>query len=51
MSTSPSRGSVADNDVYTALAVVSFLFLLAATIYVGYKAFTLFGGLIPPAGA
>jgi hypothetical protein len=41
----------AENDVYTALVVVSFLFVLAATIYVGFRAQTLFGTLIPPGGA
>jgi hypothetical protein len=43
------RGS-ADNDVYTTLMVVAFLFVLIATIFVGYKAMTLFGGLMPPPG-
>ena len=38
-------------DIYTALLLVSFLFLLAATIYVAYRSVTLFGGLLPPGGA
>ena len=41
----------ADNDVYTALIVVTFLFVLTATIYVGYRAQTLFGTLLPPGGS
>ena len=43
-----SRG--AENDIYTALSCVAFLFLLVATIYVSYRALTLFGGLLPPGG-
>ncbi len=41
----------AENDIYTALLCVAFLFLLVATIYVAYRAQTLFGGLLPPGGA
>lgn len=41
----------AENDIYTALIVVAFLFILTATIYVGFRAVTLFGGLIPPPGS
>lgn len=41
----------ADNDVYTALAAIAFLFVLVATIYVGYRAMTLFGTLLPPGGS
>ena len=44
------RGS-SENDIYTVLVVVGFLFVLAATIYVGYRAQTLFGTLVPPGGA
>ncbi len=44
------RGS-AENDIYTALIVVAFLFVLTATIYVGFCAQTLFGTLLPPAGS
>ncbi|MBU0637492.1 MAG: hypothetical protein KKB50_01400 [Planctomycetes bacterium] len=40
----------ADNDIYTALMVVAFLFVLVATVYVGYRATTLFGSLLPPGG-
>ncbi len=47
----PGRtGPRAENDVYTALLVVAFLFALAATILVIYKAQVLFGWLLPPAG-
>jgi hypothetical protein len=42
--------AAAESDVYTALLCVAFLALLAATIYVGYRAMTLFGGLLPPGG-
>jgi len=41
----------AENDVYTALIVVAFLFVLTATIYVGYRAQTLFDTLLPPGGS
>jgi hypothetical protein len=41
----------ADSDVYTVLLLVAFLSLLLATIYVGYRAVSLFGGLLPPGGA
>ncbi|MCK4341291.1 MAG: hypothetical protein KAY37_06160 [Phycisphaerae bacterium] len=53
LSPGPGRSSrpSADSDVYTALLCVAFLFLLVATIYVGYRAQTLFGGLLPPGGA
>ena len=49
----PTRGTGprAENDVYTALMVVAFLFVLAATVYVGYRAVTLFGSLWPPPGS
>jgi hypothetical protein len=40
-----------ETDVYTALLLVAFLFLLTATIYVAYRSVTLFGGLLPPGGA
>lgn len=41
----------AEDDVYTALIIVAFLFVLTATIYVGYRAQTLFGTLLPPGGS
>lgn len=52
MAGSPIRGSAApaDNDVYTALMLVSFLFTLTATIYIAYRAISLFGSLFPPPG-
>lgn len=40
-----------DSDIYTVLLLVSFLFLLVATIYVAYRAVSMFGGLLPPGGA
>jgi hypothetical protein len=46
----PSR-TPATSDIYTALLMVAFLFLLAATIYVGYQAVTMLGGILPPPGA
>jgi hypothetical protein len=45
-----SRAS-GENDVYTALILVAFLFVLTATIYVGYRAQMLFGTLLPPGGS
>ena len=54
-STSPagarSSGAQAENDIYTALIFIAFLFVLIATIYVAFKATTLFGSLIPPGGS
>ena len=47
---SVSRPS-AENDVYTAMIAVAFLFVLVATIYVGYRAMNLFGSLLPPPGS
>jgi hypothetical protein len=41
----------ADNDVYSALMLVAFLCMLAATVYVGYRASLLFGTLLPPRGS
>jgi hypothetical protein len=50
--TKPARisGPSADSDVYTVLLLVALLSLLSATIYVGYQAVRLFGGLLPPGG-
>lgn len=41
----------AENDIYTVLILVAFLCVLIATIYVGYKAQTYFGTLLPPGGS
>lgn len=49
--TNPSRGGPAENDIYTVLMVISFLTVLIATIYVGYRAQTLFGSVFPPPGS
>jgi len=51
-STGPGRSARMNNesDVYTVLACVAFLFLVAATIYVGFRAQTMLGGLLPPGG-
>ena len=48
---SPQRAASGENDIFTALAFVAFLFVLAATSYVGYKVQTLFGTLLPPPGS
>lgn len=50
---SPGPGSVrpGESDVYTVLIFVAFLFVLTATIFVGYRAQTLFGALLPPGGS
>ena len=40
-----------ENDIYTVLMLVAFLFVLTATIYVGFKAQLLFGTLLPPGGS
>jgi hypothetical protein len=47
-----SRGARpdADSDVYTVLMLIAFLFVLTATIYVGYRAVELFGTILPPPG-
>ena len=53
-STGSARSTVrprADSDVYTALMLVAFLFVLVATIYVGYRAVTLFGNVLPMPGS
>ncbi len=42
---------VVDNDIYTVLLLIAFLFLLGGTIFVAYRAVTMFGGLLPPGGA
>lgn len=52
-STGPGRGGVrpqAENDIYTALMAVAFLFVLVATLYVAVRAVSLFGTLLPPPG-
>lgn len=46
-----SSRTAADNNVYTALSLISFLMVLVATIYVGFRAQTLFGTLLPPGGS
>jgi hypothetical protein len=51
LSTGPRTVRPADNDIYTLLLIISALFLVVAAIYVGYRAVTMFGGLLPPAGA
>ncbi len=40
-----------EHDIYTALLMVAFVALLLATIYVSYRAVTMFGGLLPPGGS
>ncbi len=40
----------AENDIYTALLCVAFLFLLVAAIYIVFRAVTLFGTVLPPGG-
>ncbi len=40
----------AESDIYTALLLIAFLCLLSATVYVGYRAVTMLGGLLPPGG-
>lgn len=49
----PTRSSrpSADSDVYTVLLLIALIALLAATIYVAYRAQTMFGGVLPPGGA
>ena len=53
MSPGPSRGtqSKAENDVYTVLVLIAFLFVLVATLYVGFRAVDLFGTILPPPGS
>ena len=46
-----SSRPAAENDIYTALVVVAFLFVLVATIYVAARAQSLFGSLVPPGGS
>lgn len=46
-----SSRTAADNNVYTALSLISFLMVLVAIIYVGFRAQTLFGTLLPPGGS
>jgi len=41
----------AENDIYTAVMAVAFLFVLTATLYVGFRAMSLFGSLLPPPGS
>jgi hypothetical protein len=53
-SSGPGRGaarSAAENDVYTVLMAVAFLFALVALVYVGYRAISLFGSVLPPPGS
>lgn len=52
MSTMPGgRGRVrAENDVFTALLLISTLVALGATVYIGYRAMSLFDTVLPPGG-
>lgn len=49
----PGRGArpAPENDIYTALMVVAFLFVLAAAVYLGYRAEQLLGTLLPAGGS
>lgn len=47
----PSGSRAGESDVYTVLMMVAFLFVLTATVFVGYRAQTLFGTLLPPGGS
>ena len=49
--TARSSGLRAENDIYTVLMLISFLFVLCATVYVAVKATTLFGRLLPAGGS
>ena len=49
--TARSSGLRAENDIYTVLMLISFLFVLCATVYVAFKATTLFGSLVPAGGS
>ncbi len=40
----------AENDIYTALMVVGFFFSLAGLIFIAFRAYSLFGTLVPPPG-
>ncbi|TWT44009.1 hypothetical protein RAS1_04130 [Phycisphaerae bacterium RAS1] len=53
LSTGPSRPRPADaeNDIYTALMAIAFLFTLSSTIYVAVRSLTLFGTILPPGGS
>lgn len=52
MMTTPGAGrQTGDNDIYTVLMLIAFLTVLLATIYVAYRAQTLFGTLIPFGGS
>lgn len=52
MATTPRAAAPrAENDIYTMLSLISFVFLLVATVYVCYRATTLFGSLLPPPGS
>jgi hypothetical protein len=44
-------GVRAENDIYTVLMCIAFLFMLVATIFVGYRVVTLFGSVLPPGGS
>jgi hypothetical protein len=50
MAMMPGPSRPADNDIYTALVFAAFLCLLGATIYVGWRAVTQLGTLLPPPG-
>jgi hypothetical protein len=53
MAGSPLGGAprASDNDIYSVLALVATLFVLTATIYIGYKSMALCGTLIPAGGS
>lgn len=46
-----STRSPGENDIYTALMAIAFLFVLTAVVFVGAKALALFGTLLPPGGS
>jgi hypothetical protein len=40
----------AQDTIYTVLVIIATLFVAAATIYLGYRVFELFGTIFPPSG-
>ena len=40
----------AQSNIYTVLVIIATLFVAAATIYLGYRNFELFGKIFPPSG-
>ena len=46
----PQVEPTSQSNIYTVMVIIATLFVAAATIYLGYRNFELFGTIFPPSG-